>query len=179
MPGRGRYPNQSARITRAALTPKPEDGVRAALSAYFLGGGTIQAMAGNAAGLANTAAGLNVLRSVSGAVFADSWGAASLTRALRLTGFTNGWGISSGTNRLLRGLAGAATAGAYAAGGMWLIRTLVAAAVGFTAVGAHLARLRALAGSAFSASAIGGAVAIARALGPHPSHGRAQAGNSP
>jgi hypothetical protein len=95
-------------------------------------------------------------------VFADSWGAASFTRALRLTGFTSGAGITSGTSRLLRGLAGIATAGVDAAGVMRLTRTLAAAAVGLAAIHAHLARLRILAGSVLSAGSIGGTVAIGR-----------------
>lgn len=159
MPGRGAYPNQSARITRPAVTRKREDGVRPALLAHFFSAGSTQAVAGSAVGLASANAHLRVLRLVFGSAFAGSLGEGGLTRALGLTGSTSGGGITSGTSRLVRGLLGVVTTGSTAGGTMWLMRTLAAAAAGFAEVRGQWTPLRALAGAGHSASELFGRMA--------------------
>ena len=141
MPGWGAYPNQSARITRAALTRKPEDGVRAALSAYFFGGsGVIQPLAGSAAGLAITMAVIHILRPISGDMVASSWMSGVFTRILRLSGFAS----AVGANR----------------GSLSLARMLTAATVGAAAVRAQFVRLRALIGRAAAGATLFARVAV-------------------
>ncbi len=159
MPGRGAYPNQSARITRPAVTRKREDGVRPVLLAHFFSAGSTQAMAGSAVGLASANAHLRVLRLVFGSAFAGSLITGGLTRALGLTGSTSGGGITSGTSRLVRGLSGVVTDGSTAGGTMWLKRMLAAAAAGFAEVRGQWTPLRALAGAGHSASELFGRMA--------------------
>lgn len=181
----GRYPNTWWRISRAALTPRPDDTPRLALLRQFLPAGIIHEIAGATVGqsaatgaitalysIAGTTVGqsiatglVTVLRSIAGATTGTSSAAGSVTCQRAFTASTLGTSTATGVMAASRSLTGAVTSASAAVGSITCLRGFTASTLGTSQCAGSIAVAQSLAGTATAYGTTAGTLRLQLALG--------------